>query len=191
LYWEEGYFWQEETIESKNLASCCCFLYFCIYSICFADESHLLQQKGRWCATFDYTGEPGPGHCWYGDQSLGCNSDQLYISKCSFERNQWFTFEPTPSGEVLIKLGNDKNQCWERLRRSIYIRTCDPNNPLQRWFALNGSLDDGDRFELSQQGFTNQCMTNAHHPKAGEVVEMHSCRASRAPDSETSFWVKY
>lgn len=119
-------------------------------------------------------------------------------------------------GEVLIKLGNGSNRCFERYRREIFLNTCDETNAYQKFFALNGSFD-GSRFEMSQKGFTSQCVTTAHHPKAGkyqllilvmflmnldpqqviimvdvgEVVELHDCEASRSKNSETSYWNKY
>lgn len=160
LWWQQGYVWQEETKERK------------------------------WCAMFDYDGYPGSGKCWYGLDTMTCSSQESYIAKCGNENRQRFLFVDLAGGEILIKLGNNDNECWERSSRAVKIRQCDANNPLQRWFSPNGSFN-GQRFEISQKGFENQCVSTAHHPKAGEVVEMHSCVALRAPDSETSYWNKY
>ena len=156
LYWEPGYFWQDETFER------------------------------RWCAAFDYDGYP----CWYGRDSTDCNSNEMYMTRCRDEPNQRFTFIEAGNNEVVIRLGNGENRCWERYRRRIFLRPCDTGNPLQRWYAPNGDFN-GPRFEMSQRGFDSQCVSNDHHPKEGEVVELHSCTGSRAPDSETSFWNKY
>lgn len=141
--------------------------------------------------TYDYDGWPdSDGICWYGLDSRSCSVDQVHLSKCRNDSRQRFLFEELSGGEVLIKLGNGKNQCLQRYRREIFVRSCDANNTMQRWFALNGDFG-GSKFEISQKDFNLQCVTSAHHPKAGEVVELHSCRASRAADSETSYWNVY
>jgi len=92
-----------------------------------------------------------------------------------------------PNDEVLIQLANGDNECWERSGRRIFVEQCDSGNSRQRWFAPNGSFD-GRRFEISQRGFTSQCVTNDHHPKTAEVVELHFCEGAR--DSDTTYWNK-
>lgn len=152
---------------------------------------HLAWSKGKWCIYSDYDGFPGSGTCWYGlDDARPCRSDQMYVARCGSDYRQAIIFEVLDDGEVLIKLGNGENKCWERNRREIFLRTCDQNNSLQRWFAPNGSFS-GSRFELSQRGYERQCVSTAHHPKAGEVVELHSCEALRRPDFQTSYWNRY
>ena len=149
LYWEEGYMWQDEPIETF------------------------------WCATFDYDGYPGSGECWYGDETKSCNPEELYISTCSRdEQHQAFVFVPVSNNTVVIQLGNGEDKCLERLKRAIYLRPCDANNPLQRWFPLNGSFQSGDKFELSQKDFESQCISNAHHPKPGKLL-LNLCRQFR------------
>lgn len=161
MYWEDGYMWQDSPDETE------------------------------WCATFDYDGYPGTGQCWYGDETERCNPEEMYIADCRKDLRQAFVFVPVSSDEVLVQLGNGDDRCWERDGRAVLLRPCDPINPLQRWYPLNGSFQSGDKFELSQKDFDTQCVANAHHPKPGEVVEMHFCEALRLPDSETSYWVKY
>ena len=187
LYWEQGYFWQEETRERK------CLAFIIVRLPEHAVPVHLnfwtlLCSIGKWCATFDYDGYPGPGYCWYGDDSDDCNSNQVYLAKCGNERNQRFRFVDLSNGEVLIQLANNDNECWERSNRRIYVERCDSNNSRQRWYAPNSSFG-GSRFEISQRGFSSQCISNDHHPKAAEVIEMHSCDGSR--NSDTSYWNRY
>ncbi|CAB9509454.1 expressed unknown protein [Seminavis robusta] len=160
LYWEDGYYWQEETRERK------------------------------WCAVFDYKGLPGDGRCWYGRQRRACRPDQVYVTKCKDEYRQYFRFVKLGSNLVQIKLGDGRNLCFQRVSTQIFLRTCDEKNKYQQWYAPNGSFD-GSKFELSQHSNPRQCMTQAHHPKAGEVVETHSCKAARSDEHETSFWNKY
>jgi len=92
--------------------------------------------------------------------------------------------------EVLVQLGTGEDLCWERWRRAIFLEPCDKTNPLQRWYAPNGNFN-GDKLEISQDGYDTQCVSNDHHPTDKEVLEMHSCVALRKWDSETSFWERY
>jgi len=173
MYWEEGYMWQESPLESF------------------------------WCVTRTYENvdKDKDQKCWYGDKLEKCQEDQLYMATCSgADIRQGFVFLPTTiSGEmeVLIQVAATPddwfyaNQCLEREEREIWLKTCDETNPLQRFIAMNGSFADGDKFELSQKKFTQQCVANDHHPKATEVLELHSCEGIRAPDSQTSYWTKY
>lgn len=146
LYWEEGYIWQDSPRESF------------------------------WCATADYNGYPGTGQCWHGDFTEPCNSEELYISTCSKNEKQAFVFIPTGDNEILVQLGSPNPQdpnidrCLEREGRAIYLRACDATNPLQRWFAPNGSLVGDEKFELSQKDFQQQCVSNDHHPKPGKIT---------------------
>ena len=106
----------------------------------------------------------------------------------------WFTFVNVTDSESTVEealiMTGDGERCFQRKEREISLQKCDSNNQLQRWFALNGSLD-GKKFELSQLGYTSQCITNDHHPKSGEIVELHDCEASRAADSQSSLWEKH
>jgi len=145
---------------------------------------------GYWCAAFDYEGYDGEGGCWYNNTNWGtCNATQLYISECKDADNQQFTFVPLANDAVLIQPYQDsENRCLERFETEVELRTCDAQNSMQQWIALNGSFDDY-RFEISMKGFTSQCMASSHHPKAGEVIEMYWCEGKR--ESETSFWEPY
>jgi hypothetical protein len=168
---------------------------------------------------YEYSGLPGNGKCWYGRQRKSCRNDQVYIAKCSNSERQKFRFVKLSNNEVQIKLGDNSNRCFERDGRKIFVRRCNSSKSLQRWYAPNGSFD-GRRFEVSQRGYSSQCMTQDHRkylqlylfncvrpstssfcsyklrslfpdPKAGEVVELHSCRAARSRSHETSYWNKY
>ena len=71
--------------------------------------------------------------------------------------------------EVLIKLGNGENLCWERWQRAVFLEPCDRNNSLQRWMAPNGNFN-GNKFEISQKNFQHQCVSNDHHPSLGTYI---------------------
>ena len=147
LYWEEGYYWQEETFERKWCMRC----------------------RG--------------GHC-----SIGEN---LYLEECSDNGVQKFDFEYVNDQEVLIKL-HDTDRCLEKYTSnseewtySLYVQNCDSGNSEQRFFAKSGGFDEY-RFEISLNVASNLCVTNRHHPKAGEEVHLESCRVARS--SDTSYW---
>ena len=143
LYWQEGYFWQEETRERK------------------------------WCMK-----------C----RSNGCsNGEKLYIETCGGS-SQYFNFVYlNSSGEVQIKL-DGQNLCLERTSKDIRLYSCDENDPKQRWFAKRGDFD-GDKFEISQRTYSDYCITQRHHPKADEEVELEPCTLART--SDTSQWNRY
>ncbi|CAB9518566.1 expressed unknown protein [Seminavis robusta] len=153
LYWEEGYYWQEERFERK------------------------------WCAAYNYD----RSYCWYGDDWDDCEDDELYIDDCDDHYDFDHRFVEVGNDEVLIRLAYE-DRCWQRSGSRIYLRPCDSGNSNQRWITLGGCFGC-DRFELSQRGLDNRCVSNDHHPKSREVVEMHTCDGSR--DSDTSYWNRY
>lgn len=129
--------------------------------------------------------------CWHGLRAGSCDQDAIYVSKCNNDARQKFAFIHLSGGtEVLIQVGSGSNSCFERKGRSIRLHRCNPNSFSQRWYAPNGSLE-GYRFELSQMSYRDQCVTQAHHPKEGEIVELHSCKLSRDANHQSSFWNVY
>jgi Cytolethal distending toxin A/C domain len=145
---------------------------------------------------YDYDGLPGNGKCWYGRERLDCQPDQVYVSKCSEDPRQYFEFIRIAGNQVLFKV-HGRNLCFESGPnprpngvKQIFLRPCDPSKSSQQWFAPNGDFD-GYRFEASQEENRNLCMTQDHHPKAAEVVELHSCTAARSLQHLTSYWNKY
>ena len=108
--------------------------------------------------TINYDGHPGTGRCWYGLEVKDCNPNQVYIARCGNDSRQRFRFVSFANGEALIQIGNGSNNCLQRYRTAVYIRNCDENNALQRWYAPNGSFD-GNRFEISQKDTSTQCVS--------------------------------
>jgi hypothetical protein len=142
LYWQAGYYWQEETIERK------------------------------WCM-----------QC----RNSGCNyGNKIYISKCG-GNSQRFDFVPVVDDEVLIRL-HGTNLCFERVNKDIYMYPCDSGNFRQQWYASNGNFA-GNRFAISQDGLSRYCITQRHHPKEDEEVEMEPC--SQAAEGQTEYWNRY
>jgi hypothetical protein len=117
----------------------------------------------------------------------GCDlGDKIYVYECS-EISQTFDFVYVNSVEVLIKLYGTE-LCLERNNKDIFIKTCNEDNSKHKWFAKVGAFRQN-RFEISQKKFTRFCITQRHHPKEGEEVEIESCKQARK--GLTSFWNRY
>jgi len=121
--------------------------------------------------------------CRGGSCGLG---DKLYVEECDDAGVQRFDFQYVNSDEILIKL-HGTNHCLERFERDIFVRNCDSRVSLQLWWAKVGGFGEG-RFEISQKTAANLCVTQRHHPKADEEVELEPCTQARRGD--TSFWVR-
>ncbi|CAB9509455.1 expressed unknown protein [Seminavis robusta] len=152
------------------------------------EQSYRWQEETRerkWCMVYNYRSQS----CWHGLRRQRCAQDSIYITKCKDkEIRQQFAFDYLDGGdEILIRLGSGHNRCFQRRDNSIVLRRCDASSSLQRWYAPNGDFQ-GYRFEISQQNYNKQCVTTAHHPKEGEVVELHSCKQSRDRDHQSSYW---
>jgi hypothetical protein len=142
LYWERGYFWQEETRERE------------------------------WCMK-----------C----RNSGCDhGDKLYIYTCSGSSER-FDFVESASNYYLIQI-HGTNLCFERKRNDIFLKNCDMGNDDQLWFAKKGDFE-GARVEISPKGKSSHCITQRHHPKKDEEVELESCSTARK--GETSYWNRY
>ena len=143
LYWEYGYYWQEETFERK------------------------------WCILCS-------GGCNYGSQ--------LYIDYCDTRHSERFDFVRLRNNEEHLIQLERANLCLERVHKRIYLYPCDSSSKYQRWYARSGDFG-GSRFEISQYGFSDYCMTQHHHPKPWERVGLEPCRLAR--ESQTSYWNPY
>jgi len=118
-----------------------------------------------------------------------CRSgNQLEVQNCD-SRNAWFEFV-TFNGLTQIKLAED-DLCIEVTgTTTTELQSCvDPteDRPRQKFVALNGSFNNGGKFEIGTV-HTPGCLTQQHHPRPGEVIKREDCPDTR--DDDTSFWVK-
>ena len=125
--------------------------------------------------------------CAYGLEDRDCESDEIYLDTCSGDRRQKFNFRYLPSGEVLITLGTDPNTCLSGGRP--HLRPCNPDSSNHRWRALDGKNFQTNKFEIGKDSIPGKCLTQHHHPKQKEVVEMIDCAVERR--DHTTFWEKY
>jgi hypothetical protein len=120
-------------------------------------------------------------------RNSGCNlGNAIYIYECS-EISERFDFVNVNNDEVLIKL-DGTDTCLERDFKAIYIKACDGGNSNQKWFAKVGKFDQS-RFEISLKTYDRFCITQRHHPKEDELVELEPCEQARK--GITSFWNRY
>lgn len=157
LYWETGYYWQEEMFERK------------------------------WCMRCSDNQECGVG-------------EHLFLGDCgNWHRSAYFDFVYFGNNVVQIELilsssGQDQHKlCLERNTgddRQVTLHNCNVGNINQHWKASLGSFT-GDRFEISQTlfGGVEYCLTNHHHPKYGERLELFTCEETRR--DTTNFWNVY
>jgi hypothetical protein len=140
--------------------------------------------------TSDYNGFPGTGKCWHGLVTEPCHKDMVYVSRCEDDERQLMSILPMPGGTQYQIALFEKNLCLERVEYSLFLQECNYMNPLQRFWLPRGALFQK-RFEISPITLANHCITQAHHPKSGEVVELQPCGRARALEQQTSFWNIY
>ena len=135
------------------------------------------------CAFYNYD----RSYCYVdNNDSTDCDDDRLYIDECGDDHgDDRFRFGDLGGGRVLIYATEEDDKCLARRGTRIYLEDCDRNDADQRWYAPRGSFT-GSRFEISIDG--SRCMTQAHHPKPREVIELKDCEDER--DSDTTYWEK-
>jgi hypothetical protein len=146
LYWEEGYYWQEESFER------------------------------RWCI-----------QC-----RNGCKvGKSTKIVNCDNDGGRGlpnrFRFLPQTSKQVQIQEVSSGLCMQLAPKRQITLAVCQASASTQRFFARVGELTFGSKFELSPVNRPTFCVTQRHHPKDSEIIELEPCDTV-AERSDTSFW---
>jgi hypothetical protein len=185
LYWEEGYNWQDELVERKCKSPL--IPKRLMFRLCAYNNTASFVSG---CMIHNYRGFPGTGKCWYGLETLDCREDMVYIARCDSDSRQMFSIYPLPGGTQYQVGVYKENLCMERLELSIILQPCDSLNALQRFWLPRGSIGSK-RFELSPITLDNHCVSQAHHPKSGEVMEFQKCSQARNELILTSFWQVY
>lgn len=115
--------------------------------------------------------------------------NKIAIFDCDDSPTQWEFVSHGPN-EVQIKVAG-RDVCVEEFPGNVLeLGTCDSNNQKQRFIAFGGSFDDR-RFEVSPKHRQGWCMTQRHHPKNNESVNIETCVGARRKGSDTSYWNKY
>ncbi|KAL7533714.1 hypothetical protein ACHAXR_005406 [Thalassiosira sp. AJA248-18] len=81
----------------------------------------------------------------------------------------------------------DTNLCLQKIGRSrrIALKPCQRNKSAQLFQARG----EDEKFDLRPMRASGRCLTNHHHPKAGEEIYAESCR--KAHRTKTGYWTKY
>ncbi|EEC45888.1 TRD6 [Phaeodactylum tricornutum CCAP 1055/1] len=149
LYWEPGYFWQEEDYERK-------WCWMCV-DMCNVSSSI---------------------------QVVNCDDDGGLAAPDRFRFIQQRTAMEVQIQEIGSRL------CLQRQNdRVITLQSCNVAEASQRFFASSGRFAWGQRFEITPRGLSGECITQRHHPKAGEILEVEPTITARM--SDTSYWNLY
>ena len=124
----------------------------------------------RWCM------ECLNGKCEYGDKT--------YIHTCERAISQRYDFVFVHDNNAMIRV-HGTNLCFERILMDIFLYDCDFRNWRQLW--VGDFLRD--KFEIKPSGLSSHCITQRHHPKFYEEVEIEPCLIARS--SHTSYWSRY
>ena len=125
------------------------------------------------------------GYCWQEEYSLhrkwcweckeGCKArGTLWWQTCDGKSDQKFTYLADSEGGRFKTAYH--NLCLHRVSNTQYVLKECSSDKAQ---IIVGVRMDGEPFELSPLGNSSLCINQAHHPKAGEIVENTICKISR------------
>ena len=147
LYWQTGYYWQENTEETW------------------------------WCMS-----------CPDGVCKL---NDKLELRNCKRKSSDdaMFVVQSHGKGHQYRVTGTDLCMMKMFSRRAIKLKTCTTKGkrfPLQLFDDFKAN---GEKFDLRPVKYTSRCLSNHHHPKAGEQIYAETCQ--KAHKTKTGYWVAY
>jgi hypothetical protein len=159
MYWEQGYFWQEETIERE----------WCLE--CTTCQELTASDSGTGCKDSEQ------------DDSTCHIGDQLWLQQCSDRTggNAIFSLIGGPRGNQINIHGT--NLCMERVEiRLIHLQECDDKNTVRDAQLWDGFKPSGP-FDLAPRNYDGVCISQHHHPKAGEVIYTEDCQIAHFWDT--------
>jgi hypothetical protein len=177
MYWQEGYFWQEETRER----------YWCVE--CAQCDRLNFNDDGAGC---DYVWDCAAGHqLWL----HGCRNGYGHV----FQAVKVMVAAPGDDAAAeenyyhQIKV-HETNLCLTRtLKRYLTVQDCDATDDMQLWHQIRA---DGGPFTLrpaNRNGMDTAgqpfCVTQQHHPKPTEILGLKECREAHRWD--TGYWSTY
>jgi hypothetical protein len=128
------------------------------------------------------------------DWCATAKGDNLEIQDCKKVRDKW-TYN-TDGAYVVIK-HETLNKCWTTSgSKKLVLKPCDGSDA-QKWDLDSSEKthkhlgDLGDHlFEIQPASNQKGCITQNHHPKAGEKLSVQPCVTSRALGHQTNYWEK-
>jgi hypothetical protein len=164
MFWEQGYFWQEETFERRWCLECTS-----CPELNFNDNSNFCTSVGQ---------------CEVGDQ--------LWVTNC--DGGGGTEFSVLPAGEYTqIHIANDTlsdSLCLEHIRnRYMVVTICNATDSAQLFLPFNNDT----AFPITPLDYStgdhDYCATQQHHPKSHEIVGLKNC--TDAYKYDTGLWVTY
>jgi len=114
---------------------------------------------------------------------------QVHIVNCDDDDPTRFHFVEHDNNQIQIKV-SDRDLCLHSQGGvDIYLRPCQERLKRQLWFASEGELSGGNRFQISPVQLPAKCITQRHHPKWGEVIRLEPIGTAKKGD--TSYWNMY
>ena len=113
---------------------------------------------------------------------------KLELTNCMKKTGKDATFVVTTHGNKGHQFRvTNTNLCLQKIgdRRAIRLKPCRRNRSLQ----LFADFEKDDKFDLRPIGYKYRCLSNHHHPKAGESIYAESC--TKAHKTTTGYWVAY
>ena len=115
-------------------------------------------------------------------------SEKMELRNCKKKTDKDATFVVSSGAKGHQFRVANTNLCLQKMgdRRAIKLKPCKRSNSLQRFVDFK---PNGGKFDLRPRGYTANCLTNHHHPKAGETVYAETCK--KAHRTKTGYWVAY
>jgi len=146
----------------------------------FWQEGYLWQEEERerrWC--------------------MDCSEDEcddgenLKVRECGGSNTKFQLINEADNAAQIYIPKDDK--CLEASadEKNLKVEDCDDSESAQRFWAGPDGSFNGDRFELIPKSISSldECMTQRHHPKDGEVIYREKCETAR--NDRTSFWSRF
>ena len=115
-------------------------------------------------------------------------NDKMELNNCKKKNDRDATFvvtSPSNAGHQFRVTNTDL--CLQKMgdRRAIKLKPCKTNTPLQLFIDYKPD----EKFDLRPVEYTGRCLSNHHHPKAGETIYAETCK--KAHRTDTGYWVAY
>ena len=119
-------------------------------------------------------------------------SDQMELVNCKEKTKKDATFVVTSHGNAKHQFRvTNTNLCLMKMhdRRAIKLKPCKTKKSKSFHLQLFDDFKTNGKFDLRPVGYTGRCLSNHHHPKAGETIYAETC--IKAHRTDTGYWVAY
>ena len=119
------------------------------------------------------------------------NHDKIELRNCKKKSIHDATFVVTSYGTGHEFRVANTNLCLQKMfhRMAIKLKFCKNNKSKNKYLQLFTDFKADEKFDLRPIGYTDRCLSNHHHPKAGETIYAETCHKAHRVD--TGYWVAY